>query len=441
MRFALSLIDYNIIELRPHFPGYPFFCFLGKAIFYFTNSIKITFSIIGGVSIYLIILFSEKIYYLLTEDKNRLLSLFIFFNPFLWLLSNRYMSDLFGLAVLIIGVYYLLDYVANKQKLSINLMLVFFGILIGVRVSFAPFFIPAIIYLLINDSTYRNCVSIFILSISIFIWLFPLILTTGLDNFVNLFFKHFNGHFFDWGGSVLSDNSTFCMRFIKIFESLWADSLGGWWLNRHWSTLLLSSFWIFFLLITLVRINQFNIRKEVYLIISCIIVYFLWIYFFQNIIYKPRHVIPLIPFILMFLSYGISQYFNHSNLYRFIIASFLLCLLFITINLTWQHQSPTALSQLKTYLINNKSNLKVLYSSSLINSYIKKHVGGESIVYLDEKSRDRLYKYYNQDYNIFSTINIDKILDQKGKKETFFHNPYVNRLWPRLKLYQYNSSY
>ena len=62
LRFALSIEEYNIIKLQPHFPGYPIFCFLAKFLFFFTNSKAISFSIIGGFSLFIIIYFTLKLF-------------------------------------------------------------------------------------------------------------------------------------------------------------------------------------------------------------------------------------------------------------------------------------------------------------------------------------------------------------------------------------------
>ena len=34
LRFALGILDYDVVKYQPHFPGYPVYCFLVK-IFYF----------------------------------------------------------------------------------------------------------------------------------------------------------------------------------------------------------------------------------------------------------------------------------------------------------------------------------------------------------------------------------------------------------------------
>ena len=81
LRFALSLEDYDISKLQPHFPGYPVFCFIAKILFLITGSKAASFSIIGGASVFAIILFILKISKI--EINNRIgifCSFIIFFN-------------------------------------------------------------------------------------------------------------------------------------------------------------------------------------------------------------------------------------------------------------------------------------------------------------------------------------------------------------------------
>ena len=105
MRFALSLEEYNLSKLQPHFPGYPVFCFIAKIIFYFIGNKGLTFSIIGGSSTFIIIYFILKINRTNIDSYQGFFSiLIIFFNPLFWIMSNRYMPDLMGIAISIAAI-------------------------------------------------------------------------------------------------------------------------------------------------------------------------------------------------------------------------------------------------------------------------------------------------------------------------------------------------
>ena len=100
LRFALSIYEYDITKLQPHFPGYPVFCFFAKILYLIMPSMGISFSIIGAISTFVIIYFSLRLGN--TEIKSpegAFMSIIIFFNPMIWLMGNRYMPDLMGLAL------------------------------------------------------------------------------------------------------------------------------------------------------------------------------------------------------------------------------------------------------------------------------------------------------------------------------------------------------
>ena len=55
LRFALSIENYNLASLQPHFPGYPVFCFVVKALTIALSKFSYAFSIVGGFSTFVVI--------------------------------------------------------------------------------------------------------------------------------------------------------------------------------------------------------------------------------------------------------------------------------------------------------------------------------------------------------------------------------------------------
>ena len=54
LRFALSMVDYDVARLNPHFPAYPVFCFVAKGIYLILGSYAVAFSLVGGLSTFLL---------------------------------------------------------------------------------------------------------------------------------------------------------------------------------------------------------------------------------------------------------------------------------------------------------------------------------------------------------------------------------------------------
>lgn len=441
MRFALSLFDYNISELRPHFPGYPIFCFFAKIIYSLIGSVQLTFSVIGGISTFIIIIYSNLIFEMIIKKRSLFLSALIFINPFLWNLGNRYMSDLLGLSFLIMSTYYLLSGFNLKQKEKLLFGILLIGFSTGIRISFLPFLLPLFLYITYYSPKISFLNAIGVLTIGILIWLIPLLVTTGLDNLISLSLRHISGHFFEWGGSVISSNSTYAFRLLKTFESIWADGMGGFWLGRNKVTIIVSLGWIlsFTFNYKLKSILKEKSQLTLFLLSASIFFYFIWIFLFQNVIYKPRHIIPILPFVLMISSTGLILLTRSNNILKLVPLNFLCVLAFVTSYLNWQHQFPSAISQAKTYVINDESSSKVFVSSSLINSYMKKHNGSEDIIFSNHRNINSIKKYYDLGYSIYSTIGLKNIKMNLIEKGVFYHNPYVNRLWPIMEVYKYKT--
>ena len=140
LRFALSIYEYDIIKLQPHFPGYPIFSFIAKCLYFILGNMGVTFSIIGGISVFNIIYFLLRISKLSPLSTSGLFLIFIiFFNPLVWLMSNRYMPDLFGLSIFISALYFFISDIKDRKFLYLGYFLT--GLLAGIRLSYLPLLI------------------------------------------------------------------------------------------------------------------------------------------------------------------------------------------------------------------------------------------------------------------------------------------------------------
>ena len=107
LRFALSMIDYNVVKNQPHFPAYPVFCFLTKLVYMLVGHYTVAFSVIGSLSTFGVIFFLLRSAKIQSASSVGILVIFLLaFNPLLWLMSNRYMPDMMGVAFMISSFYY-----------------------------------------------------------------------------------------------------------------------------------------------------------------------------------------------------------------------------------------------------------------------------------------------------------------------------------------------
>ena len=162
------------------------------------------------------------------------------------------------------------------------------------------------------------------------------------------------------------------------------------------------------------------------LLFYSLIVYSIWILFFQNVIYKSRHVIPIIIILLLLLAVGKgTSFWENRASYLFIIVYNNTCFCFnYFVN---QHRSPSAISKLKDNLISMDSNDKIV-CIPLVKYYLETH--GINANYIDINSIDKNNIPNNLDNAIIIGNHIDLFNDtfQVISDSSYYHNPYVNRM-------------
>ena len=432
LRFALSLKEYNLSKLQPHFPGYPIFCFFAKIIFSITSSIGITFSLIGGVSIFIIIYYTLKLNRIELSTLNGLLcTILIFFNPLLWLMSNRYMPDLMGLSFLILSFYFL----SIDRKKSKDVLIGFFltGLLAGTRLSYLPLLLVPVCFHLIKHNHKLSLVYSFIFGCVI--WLIPLVWINGIDNLYHAALKQTSGHFSDFGGTVLTENNWY-VRIVSLIRSVWADGMGGYWSGRSWQTLILSLPMLYLLYEGIKTLKKFVKNHQFLIYVGSIIVYLIWILLFQNIIYKSRHILPLIVFVIIIINMGMgSLVYKNKFPTNLVIGFFFISLINVTLFLVIQHKTPNSISKIKDKLITDASN-QTIVSIPLINYYLKTHGIESEFIDVEDSTDIEEIKQLDRDSLLLIGNFKENFLDnyETIQRRIYYHNPYVNRMWSEVEV-------
>ena len=248
----------------------------------------------------------------------------------------------------------------------------------------------------------------------------------------------------DYGGTAFTNND-WSFRIIRFIQSVWSDGLGGYWLERSWQTFILSIF-IILIFIQSLRVLLINklIDKNFKIIIGCVLVYSIWIFFSQNIIYKSRHILPiLIPFFIIF---PLSLKPLSRKLYPYVQIGVLLFCLFlfnISITLVGQHKNPSAIAQLKNDLEQQES-IKTVISTPLINYYLKSNGIKKKFINIDKSDELELFKYQNNNEEILLIGNFKPMFKDNYtiiEDNIFYHNPYVNRMWSQIETYKIINEY
>ena len=450
LRFALSMVDYDVAKLQPHFPAYPVFCGIAKLLYAGTRRYALAFSLVGGLSTFFTIFFTLKIAKVsVTTLLGKVAICVIFMNPLLWLMSNRYMPDAMGVACLLASLYFTTAQADNSTDIpsgfrnTIGFFLA--GVLVGIRLSYFPLLVPALV-LRLKHSGRLKC--IIAGTIGVLVWLVPLLSITGWHTLIAAAQTQSQGHFSDFGGTV-STHPELWFRFTKLFESIWADGFGLYWEGRHLITACTAV-----ILIGIVAANWRSLKRWTIeklsgndslllnpIFIGCVI-YLVWIFLGQNVIHKSRHVLPLLPFLGLGIAVACNSIIASWHQFRYPLAwgifiIFFFCYSYVTLHTVVQHTKPTAIAQVHEYLRDkqNKQRDKLhIVSVPLIKYYLVSQA--IEAVYIPIKSEADLAQLDKLETE-FVVIG-SRLPNQEPKVEkVFYHNPYVNRMWSEIPLFVY----
>ena len=432
LRFALSILDYDLSKLQPHFPGYPVFCFIVKMFHDLIDNMGIVFSLVGGVSVSLIIYYLLRFYNTnLKSSEGTFIFMIIFFNPLFWIMSNRYMPDLMGLSISVSILYYLIHGYDNDAQLEKGFFLS--GVLAGVRLSYIPFIILPMLNIVFNGKlVYRH---IFLFLSGILLWLIPMVYVTNIDNIFNLAEKQTSGHFFDFGGTIFTEYQIL-ERAISFIRSIWADGLGGFWIDRSPITILLSFFMIIFIVFGRKDLaKRFKLDKKFQVLFYCVLIYSIWVFLFQNIVYKSRHILPILFFVCVVLiecRISVRSFFGKRVVYVFFLT-----LIIHTLIITKQHSHSTAINHLKNYIQTNYKRPTIL-SIPLVSYYLKTHkIQANFISVKDEKSLSKFNNNIGNNGDIIMIGEYSDLLDERFylvQDTVLYHNPFMNQMWSKIQV-------
>ncbi|MAJ44409.1 MAG: hypothetical protein CMF96_06670 [Candidatus Marinimicrobia bacterium] len=425
LRFALSIVDeYSVAKYQPHFPGYPVYCFIAIILYKITGSLAISASLIGGLSTFFIIYFSLKILKIKIESKSSVfLILITFFNPMIWILGNRYMPDLMGMSVALASIHLILSGKKQNEQIIGYLLA---GILLGIRLSYFPLLILPIIIIFFNNKKYY--VPIISIISGLLIWIIPFVFTEGLNDLITVALQHVSGHFNDYGGTIITEKNIF-IRLKFLVNTIWSDGLGGYWKNRNLITIIISLLTISIF----IKSKSYKVRidKNFKIFLFSCLLYLIWIFFFQNLIYKSRHVLPLIVASILI----IAQYQN-SQKSKLLSLTLPIFLFLLTFNLITSHKFGTSIYLLKNHIQQNEK--EYILSNSLINYYLKNNGIESNFINVDKIDKEYLFNSIDGSDNIIMIGDYSKIFETHYNIDldtTFYHNPYMNRMWSEIPLY------
>ena len=431
LRFALSTVDYDVANLQPHFPAYPVFCWLVKTIMLLVGGYAVAFAVVGGLMTWVIMMSLLAIAReSLISRRGLVIAGLVFFNPMVWLMGNRYMPDVTGLACLL-GSYYLLT---NGRRPVLGGFLA--GLLAGIRLSYLPFavlpWVRAVWVSRLNRSQVLGASAL-----GVIVWAVPLIGITGWSELVEAAHVQVAGHFVEFGGTVVTEPD-WSTRFSKLSEGIVADGLGLYWTHRHIATALAGITLVVVVLPVLSGLVKEVIKDPFWRIqLASWGIYLLWVCFGQNVIHKSRHVLPLIPLLLLIIVGAAFIGTKARRIRQIAFVLFVTAHSYITLNLVAQHKRPSAIYQVKQHLADmNAPDLHVV-TVPLIEYYLASQSVEATYIVIEGGDLSQLDQIPTGSLVVSIGSPLDFSDRQLKARKTFYHNPYVNRMWPEIEIYEY----
>lgn len=445
LRFALSVADeFDVAALQPHFPGYPVFWTAAKLFYLPTGSFSTSFSLVGGLATAGLVWALLRLCDVpLRSVEGGALAVAVFFNPLLWLMGNRYMPDLLGTAWAMAVMAVLLralpteDGEVDERMALVGVVLT--GLLAGLRLSYLPLVVVPVTLVLCQSGAPVRLVLAG--GVGVAIWLVPMTLDTGPWTLIDVSWDQTAGHFTDFGGTVHTE-SDLGRRIVGTVQGLWADGLGGWWPGRHPLTAAVGlgvlgtsglGAW------HLVEHDRLETRR-VWLLGTCVLIYGLWMFFFQNVVHKSRHVLPLLVLLLPLSAAGAAALWRRTGwIPRGIVLMTVGAYATVTLVLVDQHREPSAIAQAKNFIETTAetSNPTRVASVPLVNFFLRTQQVDARFFSIEDSTDVRRLRQAETGRTLVVGTYASLLNRSPTRTHTFYHNPHVNRMWPEVTVYVY----
>lgn len=287
VQFILGLKQYSIIAHQPHPPGYPVYIFLGRITNHlFNNGIEsFTFmsAFFGSLALVPTYLMAREF---VGYRAGILSAIILSLAPAEMLFSEVVMSDIVSMFFISTTAYLL--YKGLKSSNYLYLASFILAITIGVRQTDFLLIMLLLITLFYIKNIKKISISILILLIGIALWLIPVIIVTGLGNFIMA--QSMQGKAAVEMGTLNSLGGLNLSNLVFTIKTLIGLFIEGW-----------SFAFFIFALIVLIAIFyksedlKKNIRdKRLVFLLGWLIPYFL-LFIFVTDLYISRYLLPVFP--------------------------------------------------------------------------------------------------------------------------------------------------
>jgi len=299
-RFVRALLRYDLAQGHPHPPGYPLFIALGAALHLVVPSPALSLSIVSALSLSaLVALFTRWCIHRFGSLATALGVALLVLAPLSSTLSARPLSDMLGAALAWCA---LLS--ATRRPVDARHTAALSALVLLVRASTFALCAPALAAALALDRRHRASALGWIGLITALGYL-PVVAATGPARFVSLVFHHGTGHFQRFGGSVIT-HPDLGARVRAFLWTLWTHGLGGPWSDRPTHLVVAGAIVSATSLIGVWHLVRAPASSSSRLVAAGVAVYGAWVFLGQNILWSPRHLLPIVPALAWCFASGVA---------------------------------------------------------------------------------------------------------------------------------------
>jgi 4-amino-4-deoxy-L-arabinose transferase-like glycosyltransferase len=313
--FALAIHRYSLTEFQPHFPGYPVFVWIARGAWrIFADDVRaLTFAsaCFGGLTLVPLCVLASR---MLGSREALLTAVLLGVHPFHWLVSAKPLSDATG--TFFVTLFLALAWMTYERDerhrwILFSLASVALAMALGVRLSYFPFGLTWLFLLgrfKRSGSWGETIRPVLAFAGGVGLWLHWQAAHEGWSLFMRETLRFVRGHFADWGGTLLTDPEP-ASRPLRLLWNLFAYALGGYALRDAPVRLLFSlllGMAILFVLHPALRRTPTGEGRWAMFLLAAGAPYLVWVLLGQNLD-KGRHLLPLIPLLLLPLSRGLVR--------------------------------------------------------------------------------------------------------------------------------------
>ncbi len=294
-RFVRALMRFDLAQGHPHPPGYPLLVLLGRIAMRAVGDPSLALSLVSAASFAVTASSAFTIAWRATRSRPTayLAALTFALGTCATVQSTRPLSDMLGCAL----AWSALRLAESPSRNG------FHGALIGMLAAARPSALPITLIGAIRRGRggLRSALSLAgSCALTALILYAPAVWSVGVTRFASLVTAHVEGHFTRFGGSVAT-RPDLLERGRALAFGVHAHLLGGWWPDRSVSLLPATVATWALLLAGAMRARSLATLRGVF---ASSAVYLAWVFLGQNVVWQPRHLLPLAPAVALLVALG-----------------------------------------------------------------------------------------------------------------------------------------